>query len=347
MIEVSRLTKNFGKTRALDSLNFTVKDGVAFGLLGRNGAGKTTCIRIIMDIFRADDGRVTIDGAPSYKSPYKIGYLPEERGLYQKRVILEQMIYIGRLRGLSAREAPRKARERLEELEASEYADRKLDTLSKGNQQKIQLAIALINDPDIIILDEPFSGLDPVNAGLLKEIVRKQARQGKTVIFSSHQMAQVEEFCDDICLIDKGKSVLEGNLERIKKSYPRNIVYFEPGADWAGDPIPSLRSSMGPSVRDVCARKSGYLVTLASPDDRGALLRALGEIGVVPEAFMVQEPTLEEIFIGKVGDDPAKEGAPRGDADSEGGKRSRGGLFGRAKKDRSGKIGSSERGKRS
>jgi ABC-2 type transport system ATP-binding protein len=310
MIEVLQLTKNFGETKALDALNFTVKDGVAFGLLGRNGAGKTTCIRIIMDIFQADSGKVLINGVPAHKGKYRIGYLPEERGLYQKRTIMEQMIYIGKLRGLSAQDAVRNTHKRLEELEATEYLKRKLDTLSKGNQQKIQLAISLINDPDIIILDEPFSGLDPVNAGLLKDIVKQQAHQGKTVIFSSHQMAQVEEFCDDICLIDKGRSVLEGDLKQIKKSYPRNVIYFEPGEPAPGTNRPSdltaaLRSKLGFAVKEIRAHKSGYFVTLASPEDRGALLHALEEINIIPEAFAVQEPTLEEIFIEKVGKEPA------------------------------------------
>ncbi|MDR2157153.1 MAG: ATP-binding cassette domain-containing protein [Clostridiales Family XIII bacterium] len=339
MIEVAQLTKKFGEICALDALSFTVQDGVAFGLLGRNGAGKTTCIRIIMDIFQADGGRVSINGAPAHGSKARIGYLPEERGLYQKRAILEQMVYIGRLRGLSAQDAPRKAKERLEELEASEYLDRKLDTLSKGNQQKIQLAIALINDPDVIILDEPFSGLDPVNAGLLKEIVRKQVRLGKTVIFSSHQMSQVEEFCDDICLIDKGRSVLEGNLERIKKSYPRNIVYFEVTAQdaaaarradgWMAD----LRAGLGTAIRDISERKSGYLVTLASSDDKAALFRTLSELDIVPEAFAVQEPTLEDIFIETVGGAPEQDGDTEDESAPEKKRRKGGGLFRRGRRE--------------
>jgi ABC-2 type transport system ATP-binding protein len=344
MIEISQLTKTFGETRALDALSFTVKDGVAFGLLGRNGAGKTTCIRIIMDIFKADSGQVSINGVPAAKSKYRIGYLPEERGLYQKRTILEQMVYIGKLRGLTAREATKKAGERLEELEATEYLNRKLDTLSKGNQQKIQLAIALISDPDIIILDEPFSGLDPVNAKLLKDIVRRQAQMGKTVIFSSHQMAQVEEFCDDICLIHRGQSVLAGNLDGIKKSYPRNVVYFEFDGARAADPIPALRTKMGRAIKEIDRRNAGYLVTLSSPEERETLFRALNELNIVPETFTVQEPTLEEIFIEKVGDEPAgAEGAGNaGDTESVRNKRGRKPFTGRAKKDEM----SRERGRR-
>ncbi|MDR0356782.1 MAG: ATP-binding cassette domain-containing protein [Clostridiales Family XIII bacterium] len=355
MIEVSNVTKNFGETRALDDLSFTVKDGVAFGLLGRNGAGKTTCIRIVMDIFKADSGRISVDGVSVRESKRRIGYLPEERGLYQKRTIQEQMVYIGRLRGLSAQAAVKNTKDRLEELEATEYLNKKLDTLSKGNQQKIQLAIALISDPDIIILDEPFSGLDPVNASLLKEIVRKQARMGKTVIFSSHQMSQVEEFCDDICLIHKGKSVLEGNLAKIKRSYPRNTIYFETEIPFAAatgsdGPLSALRTKLGDAIKDIAEYKSGCLVTLASANDRGALLRALDEMDVVPETFAVKEPTLEEIFIEKVGGAPEKPEGEQPSDDGKSGKRRFGlSALGRnaGEKSRNAKGRTDERGRRS
>jgi ABC-2 type transport system ATP-binding protein len=322
MIQVQTITKDFGATRALDGLSFTAKDGVAFGLLGRNGAGKTTCIRIIMDVFKADTGQVLINGVLASKGNFKIGYLPEERGLYQKRTIFEQMVYIGRLRGLSKETAARNTYLRLEELEATEYLRRKLDTLSKGNQQKIQLAIALINDPDIIILDEPFSGLDPVNAKLLKDIVRKQVDMGKIVIFSSHQMAQVEEFCDDICLIDKGQSVLSGELAQIKKSYPRNIIDFtvnEAPFGLAG----TIRQHMGIGLANITEKDGRFEATLADPTQRESLYRTLAELGVIPEAFAVREPSLEDIFIEKVGGEPEPVQSGQ-DADKLGGKR----LFG-------------------
>lgn len=303
MIQVQNIIKDFGATRALNGLSFTAKDGVAFGLLGRNGAGKTTCIRIIMDVFKADTGQVLINGVSASKGKFKIGYLPEERGLYQKRTIFEQMVYIGRLRGLSKEEASRNTCLRLEELEATEYLKRKLDTLSKGNQQKIQLAIALINDPDIIILDEPFSGLDPVNAKLLKDIVRRQVDKGKIVIFSSHQMAQVEEFCDDICLIDKGESVLSGELGQIKKSYPRNIIDFtinDAPFGLAG----TIRQHMGADLANITEKDGRFEATLTDPARREGLYRTLAELGAIPEAFAVREPSLEDIFIEKVGGEP-------------------------------------------
>ncbi|MDR2615828.1 MAG: ATP-binding cassette domain-containing protein, partial [Oscillospiraceae bacterium] len=197
---VDKLNKSFGEKRVLRDISFTVRPGSAFGLIGRNGSGKTTTIRIIMDLFPADSGTVTADGVPSGKVSGRFGYLPEERGLYPKRLISDQMTYIGQLRGMTVSDARRRSVELLERLEAGEYYKKKLDTLSKGNQQKIQLAIALLNDPEIIILDEPFSGLDPVNARILKELVTQLAHEGRTIIFSSHQMAHVEEFCDDICM---------------------------------------------------------------------------------------------------------------------------------------------------
>jgi ABC-2 type transport system ATP-binding protein len=328
MIEATDLVKTFGEVRALDGLTFHVGDGLAYGLLGRNGAGKTTTIRIIMNFFGADAGSVTIDGVAAAQSKARIGYLPEERGLYPKRVILEQMVYIGMLRGMAKRDAADRARALLGKLEADEYTNRRLDTLSKGNQQKIQLAIALISDPDVIILDEPFSGLDPVNARILKNIVREQVDAGKTVIFSSHQMSQVEEFCDEICLIDHGRGVLEGNLKEIKRSYPRDSLYVE--AYGAGDIGRLLRDRAPGALATAVTEGDGWTIKLTSPEKRGEALDALLAAGVVPEVFSIKEPTLEEIFIDKVGeaapgaDDPGETGPGKG-------KRRGFGLFGRAR----------------
>jgi ABC-2 type transport system ATP-binding protein len=314
-----------------------VNDGIAYGLLGRNGAGKTTTIRIIMDFFGADSGEVMIDGVAASESKARIGYLPEERGLYPKRVILEQMIYIGMLRGMTKRDADASARILLGKLEADEYTTRRLDTLSKGNQQKIQLAIALISDPEVIILDEPFSGLDPVNARILKRIVRERVEAGKTVIFSSHQMSQVEEFCDEICLIDRGRGVLEGNLREIKRGYPRDTLYVE--AYGAGDIGKLLLDRAPQAITTAAAAGDGWTVKLSAPERRKDVLAALDAAGIVPEVFSIKEPTLEEIFVDKVGG----EAFPRDDSDKDdgAGRRRRGlGLFGRGRRgDRSGGLG--------
>ena len=345
MIEIKNLTKNFGAKRAVDDLSFTVRPGVAYGFLGRNGAGKTTTIRILMNVFREDSGEALFDGVPAYKESKKIGYLPEERGLYVKRGILEQLIYFGRLKGMDRQFAEREAKAKLEEMDAAEYTYKKLETLSKGNQQKIQLAVAMMGDPDVIILDEPFSGLDPINAQVLKKAVRRQVDEGRTVIFSSHQMAQVEEFCDDICIIDKGHAVLEGNLASIKRSYPRDLLYIEAEHSGAGEhswggsfrvgaeeggaerPLGGLLREL-PYVLETHVKGSGYVVKLDDPAKRSLLLRTLEEADARIDSFYVIEPTLEQIFVEKVGaQDPNEE---KEAAEAGGKKRKRGvGLFGR------------------
>jgi ABC-2 type transport system ATP-binding protein len=213
------------------------------------------------------------------------------------------MAYIGELRGMKPAAARRRSVELLDRLDAGEYYKKKLNTLSKGNQQKIQLAIALITDPDIVILDEPFSGLDPVNARLLKELVTELARDGRMIIFSSHQMAIVEEFCDDICMIDKGRVVLDGNLKAIKRSYPRNRMLISP-EDGAG---PALLAALGqPGTRSLLESAEdtprGVLATLRDERDRGRLLSLITQGDVGLDAFSVVEPTLEEIFVEKAGD---------------------------------------------
>ena len=190
-LEVKNITKSFGETQVLHGVSFEVESGKALGLLGRNGAGKTTTMRIIMNVFNANGGDLLIDGKPFIASEYRVGYLPEERGLYPKNTVKEQMLYLARLRGLSKSEALTNISKLLNRLEITEYENRKLETLSKGNQQKVQLAATLVANPDIVILDEPFSGLDPVNSQILKDVVNELIADGKIVIFSSHQMSYV------------------------------------------------------------------------------------------------------------------------------------------------------------
>ena len=200
ILEANGLKKSFDGNEVLHGVSFSISSGKALGLLGRNGAGKTTTIRILMDVFKANEGSITIDGKPFKASDYKIGYLPEERGLYPKKRVDEQLLYLAALRGLSKNEAKANLKKWLKRLNIEEYEKRKLDTLSKGNQQKVQLAQTLMCDPDIVILDEPFSGLDPVNSQVLKEVVMELIQNGKLVIFSSHQMNYVEEFCESIVM---------------------------------------------------------------------------------------------------------------------------------------------------
>lgn len=197
-LEVINLKKSFGDKEVLHGISFSIESGKALGLLGRNGAGKTTTIRILMDVFHANEGSILVDGKPFRTKDFRIGYLPEERGLYPKKGVLEQLMYLAQLRGSSRADAKEQSMRWLKRLEVDEYAQRKLETLSKGNQQKVQLAQTLVCNPDLVILDEPFSGLDPVNSQILKDVIREQIQDGKLVIFSSHQMSYVEEFCEDI-----------------------------------------------------------------------------------------------------------------------------------------------------
>jgi len=302
-LEIKNLYKSFGQKKVLQDFSFTAVRGSAFGLLGRNGHGKTTTIRIIMDIFAADSGDVLLDGKPVKKSGLKIGYLPEERGLYPKHNILTQMIYFGELRGMKAKDAKIKAETLLEKLEATEYLDKRLDMLSKGNQQKIQLAISIINDPHVVILDEPFSGLDPVNAQLLKSLVTELVNEGKIVVFSSHEMASVEQFCDDICIINHGVSVLNGSLKQIKREYPRDRVLVVP----ENDDIAGLKTFLDANAdiknisKSISQARNGIVVKLQKENQKPDLLRVLSTSGVGVDSFTVIEPTLEEIFIEKAG----------------------------------------------
>ncbi|MDR1532011.1 MAG: ATP-binding cassette domain-containing protein [Clostridiales bacterium] len=298
-MELRNIEKSFGQKKVLENVSFSAEGGRALGFLGRNGAGKTTAIRIIMGIFLQDSGQVLVDGAPIAQSTARIGYMPEERGLYPKKKIWEQIVYIGELRGLTAPQSKKRAEFLLDKLEASEYIDKRLDTLSKGNQQKIQLAIALIHDPEIVILDEPFSGLDPINAAILKRTVEELVGYGKIVMFSSHQMGYVEEFCRDICILDKGAIVLSGDLDQIKKSYPRSRIRVVP----AGVPE-AFRERLKTApfsniLEDVTEERGAFFLKLRAAKDKRALLAALSDFDV--DSFLVLEPTLEEIFLEKAG----------------------------------------------
>ena len=228
-LELRNIEKSFGAKQVLQGISLTAEGGQAFGLLGRNGAGKTTTIRILMDVFPQNSGEVLLDGKPIDYRKVSLGYLPEERGLYPKKPIGQQLVYFAQLKGMKRAKAVASVRHWLERLGMEEYETKRLDTLSKGNQQKIQLITALAHDPDIIVLDEPFSGLDPVNAALLKDVVKEQIQKGKIVLFSSHQMNYIEEFCQEIAILNQGKIAISGNLEQIKRSYPRDrLTVFSP-----------------------------------------------------------------------------------------------------------------------
>lgn len=299
-LQTENLTKSFGEKEVLKGVSFSVESGRALGLLGRNGAGKTTTIRIIMQVFPPDGGKVLLDGTPLHTDRVKIGYLPEERGLYPKKPIFEQLLYFGKLGGLSKKQAAEHAARLLARLEMTEYRDKRLDTLSKGNQQKIQLAATLITDPDIVILDEPFSGLDPVNAGLLKDMVKEMIAGGKLVLFSSHQMNYIEEFCSDIVILHDGKAVLSGDIGEIKRSFDRRTVEIattEPEAVAA-----CLQKHKSDAIRSTDVSENLVTVTLARAEDKTVLYALLTDCADKIDAFRVKEPTLNEIFVHYTGD---------------------------------------------
>ena len=299
-LRVENINKSFGTKQVLKDISFTVTSGEAFGYLGRNGAGKTTSIRILADIFRADSGEILLDGKPIDRSKVRMGYLPEERGLYPKTKVGEQMIYIAELRGMNRAAAKKSAQALLERLEATEYWDKKLETLSKGNQQKIQLAIAVLHDPDIVILDEPFSGLDPVNASTLRDLVSDQVKQGKLVMFSSHEMSYVEQFCEHVCIINKGEVALDGRIKEIKRSYPRNRIGILPEGDLQVF-LNSMTGLWSSIVTDAKISGEEVEISLNEAQDRCKLLEMLAAQPIGIDSMRVLEPSLEEIFVEKAG----------------------------------------------
>lgn len=302
-LEVKNITKSFGESNVLKGISFSVESGKALGLLGRNGAGKTTTIRILMDVFHADSGEITLDGKPFEPRKVQIGYLPEERGLYPKRKVLEQMIYLAMLRGVSRKTASANAKRWLERLEVSQYQDRLLETLSKGNQQKVQLASTLVCDPEIVILDEPFSGLDPVNSQILQEVVQELIRDGKIVIFSSHQMSYVEEFCEDIVIINHGEVVLSGHLDTIKRDFGKDQLVLS-ALDLSPEEFTDqLQSRLSDIVQITGQTKEDVIVRLNEGVSRRDLLVKLSQMeDIVMEHFETYKPSLNDIFVARAGE---------------------------------------------
>ena len=297
ILELKIIENSFGDKKVLTGVSFKAKGGKAFGLLGRNGAGKTTSIRILMDVFPANSGEVLIDGQPIDYNKIGIGYLPEERGLYPKKIIIDQLTYFAELKGMSRKAAVQSIDYWLERLGMTEYRNKRLDTLSKGNQQKIQLITALAHDPDIVILDEPFSGLDPVNAMLLKDVVKEQIAKGKIVLFSSHQMSYIEEFCDSIAILNNGVVALHGDLHDIKRDYPRDRLVVRTESPDA------IIADFGSS----CAvmENGDLMIRLAAPSEKKAIMMRLVENYDIDEV-KVFEPSLNDIFVEYAGDE-AKE----------------------------------------
>lgn len=293
VLELKNIEKSFGEKKVLTGVSFKAEGGKAFGLLGRNGAGKTTSIRILMDVFPANSGEVLIDGQPIDYNKIGIGYLPEERGLYPKKIIIDQLTYFAELKGMSRKDAVKSIDYWLGRLGMTEYRNKKLETLSKGNQQKIQLITALAHDPDIIILDEPFSGLDPVNAMLLKDVVKEQITKGKIVLFSSHQMSYIEEFCDSIAILNNGVVALHGDLHDIKRDYPRDRLVVKTETPDA------IKADFDSSC--TVMDNGDLMIRLGSPSEKKATMTRLVENYDIDEV-KVYEPSLNDIFVEYAGD---------------------------------------------
>ena len=296
-LEVKDITKSFGDKQVLHGISFEVQSGRALGLLGRNGAGKTTTIRILMDVFRANSGEVLLDGEKFNQRKHLIGYLPEERGLYPKKKVIEQMVYLGRIRGISKSEAVANSKKWLKRLGVLEYENAKLETLSKGNQQKVQLASTLVCDPDIVILDEPFSGLDPVNSRILQDVVMELIGQNKIVIFSSHQMSYVEEFCKDIVIINKGDVVLSGDLDNIKREFGKNQLVVS-AVDKTLDDLENIINEHMSDILEITGRTKEELIIKNVADvSRKQILSKFISENIEIERFETYKPSLNDIFV--------------------------------------------------
>jgi len=293
-IELNNVRKTYDQFVAVDNLSFNIEKGAVFGLLGPNGAGKTSTIRMMIGITAPDTGEIRMFGEPFHRKHLNnVGYLPEERGLYKKMKILDHLVFLAELHGMAAASARQKAVEWCQRLEISDKLQNKVEELSKGMQQKIQFIASLLHDPDFVIMDEPFYGLDPVNSALLKNVLLDLKKQGKTILFSTHRMDQVEQLCDSICLIDHGKPVLQGNLKQIKSRYGKGNIQI--GYD--GDSTFLEHNKLVQSFNNY----GSYVeVRLAVGADSQQLLQLVAERSRISR-FELMEPSLEEIFIEVVG----------------------------------------------
>jgi ABC-2 type transport system ATP-binding protein len=288
-ITVSHVSKAFGKVQAVDDVSFEVYPGEILGLLGPNGAGKTTTIRMMLDIFKPDEGQVTVFGGPlDEDKKERIGYLPEERGLYKDLKLEPALIYLATLKGLDEATARRRLTEWLQRFDLYQHRGKKVQELSRGMQQKAQIIVTLLHEPDLIVVDEPFSGLDPVNTRLVKEIIEEQRQAGKTIVMSTHQMYQVEALCNRIVLINEGRTVLDGEVEKIKRDFAGNAVVVEGQGDFADLP----------GVLETRRENRAWHMALEPGTDPQDVFGALAaRDGIKIERFEIAEPSLDDIFI--------------------------------------------------
>ena len=292
---LKNVSKTFVGKRAVDNISFELNKPGVFGLLGTNGAGKTTTIRMLLGIIKKDSGEITWNGKVVDRKSVNFGYLPEERGVYPKTKIYNQLMYFAELKGMKKEEADESIKNWAKKLKVEEYLDKPAEKLSKGHQQKIQFMTAVIHNPELLVLDEPFSGLDPVNTELLKNIIINLVKEGKYIIMSAHQMSTIEEFCSDILILNKGKTVIKGNLKEIKDTYPANRVQIETNENIEKD----IKKS-GFEIENV--KNYSYTIKISDEQKAHELLKELVVKGITINKFEIMKPTLNDIFIEKVGE---------------------------------------------
>lgn len=292
---LKNVSKSFVGKKAVDNISLKLDKPGVFGLLGTNGAGKTTTIRMILGIIKKDSGEITWKGKNVDRKTVNFGYLPEERGVYPRAKIFDQLMYFAELKGMKKQEAEESIGRWAKELKVEEYLQIPAEKLSKGNQQKIQFMTAVIHNPDLVVLDEPFSGLDPVNTEILKNIIIDLVKNGKYVIMSAHQMATIEEFCTDILILNKGKTVLQGNLKEIKESYPANRAEINVNQD-----INKYIKEFDLEIEN--ETNNNYIIKITNEEKAHKLLNKLILEGIKVNKFEIKKPTLNDIFIEKVGE---------------------------------------------
>ena len=289
---VKNVNKSFGDKKVVDNLSFELSKPGVFGLLGTNGAGKTTAIRMILGIIKKDSGDITWNNKEVTRKNVNFGYLPEERGLYPKSKIYDQLMYFANLKGMNKVDADKAIKYWLEKLKVSEYINYTAEKLSKGNQQKIQFITSVLHNPDLIVLDEPFSGLDPVNTEILSNVMKELIKEGKYIIMSSHQMNSIEEFCTDLVIFNRGKTVLKGNLKEIKNSYKSSKILLE-----TDDDVKKIINKL-----NILSNNDGTYIIEVNEDENKKLFKELVDNNISISKYEVIKPSLHEIFIEKVGE---------------------------------------------
>lgn len=293
-LKIENVSKHFGDKLAVDNISFEINKPGVFGLLGTNGAGKSTTIRMMLGILKKDSGKITWNEKAVERKNVNFGYLPEERGIYPKTKIYEQLLYFAELKGMNKQEATKEIDYWMERLKVEEYKDVIAEKLSKGNQQKIQFITAILHNPELIVLDEPFSGLDPVNTEILKGVILELVEKGKIIVMSSHQMTSIEEFCSDVVIINKGKTVLKGNLKEIKDSYPANKLEVITKQDITNQ-INALNMRIEKNI------DNHYEISIEEETKAHELMKNLVSQNIQIDKFELKKPSLNDIFIEKVG----------------------------------------------